>query len=319
MAVDSGGVPGPVVGDAVVGPGGFHHLQLAAAVIVGGLSGVALYLLVSWLVERRRTDGAAEGRVAVAVMRERRRIAQELHDVVGHGLLVIAMHARQARPADPQLHSAFQAIDRTVQRTLGEMRRMLGVLHRAEPDPTPQPDPPARADDPSAAGRDNPPLTRLVSDLIAQLPAPGSTVAFEVVGPERDLAGTVLTTALRIVQEGLTNSLKHGRGQLTRVTIRFGVDLTVSVVTGVGADGERFRPGPVGIVGQAPDDVRRYGLAGLRERVVAHNGHFEYGSLRGGGFIVRARLPMRPIRPSAPAPRSPGAGERPDRLDPVSG
>jgi signal transduction histidine kinase len=254
-------------GDAVAGPlaglsASFAHAQLAVGVVIGALTMSVVYLIVDRL---RRPE--PEGKIAVAVLRERRRIAQELHDVVGHGLLVVAMCARQLAAGTPDVRTLAHTIDQTVQQTLYEMRQAIGMLRGATAMDT----------------HDSWLLSTRVAALIARIPGPDPPVHLDISGLETELSSPLRTTALRVVQEGLTNALKHDGTRTIRVELEFGDDLVVRVVTG---HGRKLVRGPAAVA-----DGDRYGLAGLRERVAGHNGVFGYGPLEGGGFLVEARLP----------------------------
>ncbi|WP_285665980.1 sensor histidine kinase [Actinorhabdospora filicis] len=204
---------------------------------------------------------------AQAVTEERLRIARELHDVVAHGMGVIAVkagvaaHVLDARPEEAR--EALKAIAAESRAALTELRSMLGVLRSGDEDPlTPAPGLAELAGLPGRAG-----------------PA-GVRVTLDVRVPGEPPAG-VATAAYRIAQEAVTNAVKHAAPTscLVRVT-GDGESLQVEVTDA--GPGRRVPPPPAG----------GHGLIGMRERAAAHGGTFDAGPLPGGGFRVRARLPF---------------------------
>ena len=199
-----------------------------------------------------------------AVAEERARIARELHDVVAHAISVIVLQARGARHADEgERDEALAAIEATGADALAEMRRLLHIL---------------RAEDEEAALAPQPSLDQL-DHLVGQVRDAGMPVELRVEGERRDLSPGVDLSAYRIVQEALTNALKHAGPARARVTLRYAADaLELEIVdTGRGASN-----GPGG----------GNGLPGMRERVAVFGGRLDSGPQRGGGFAVRARLPL---------------------------
>ncbi|MDH6466098.1 signal transduction histidine kinase [Micromonospora sp. A200] len=211
-----------------------------------------------------------------AVADERRRIARELHDVVAHHVSVmgvLATGARRVLRRDPDAaDEAIATIEDTSRVTLREMRRLLDVLRTdAEPaaDLTPQP---------GLAG---------IEALVEQVREAGLPVTLHVEGTPGPVEEGVSLTVYRIVQEALTNALKHA-GEATaqvRLTVADGF-LTVEVTdTGRG-------PGP------GPDRIG-HGLVGMRERVGLYGGTLRTGPRPGGGFRVSARIPVEPVGAAA--------------------
>ncbi|HWD50772.1 MAG TPA: histidine kinase [Acidimicrobiales bacterium] len=232
--------------------------------------------------ERLETEREAETRRAADS--ERARIARELHDVVAHHVSVIAVQAGAARMVAessstssgvPQSTSdnMLASIEVTARQALAELRRALGVLRKGEdrPDHTPQP------------GLDQ------LDSLIDQVRVAGTPVEMTVSGqvPEA-LSPGVNLSAYRIVQEALTNVLKHGGGAPARVAMRFtddGLDLSVTDSgpnIPLAASGGRTPPAQLG-GGQ--------GIIGMRERVAIFGGDLQAGPLPGGGYEVRAHIP----------------------------
>ncbi|HSS59726.1 MAG TPA: histidine kinase, partial [Solirubrobacteraceae bacterium] len=205
------------------------------------------------------------GRLAAAA--ERSRIAREMHDIVAHNLSVIIALADGAsfavHDAPDRAEVAMRTASRTGRQALNEMRRLLGVL-REEQSPrelTPQP------------GIDE------IDQLIEQVRSAGLPVRHDVTGlaPEPLPAGLQLAT-YRIVQEALTNTLKHaGLGADARVALTFEAAGVQIEVTDSGP--ERWPAATEGV-----------GLRGMRERAAVYDGVVEAGPLEGGGWRVRARL-----------------------------
>ena len=221
---------------------------------------------VSALVARAaREERERDLRAREAVAEERARIARELHDVVAHSLSVVVVQAQAAsRVLEGEQASAREslaAIDATGRQALGEMRRLVGLLR--------EDDEPTLAPQPGIAQLDT---------LLDQVREAGLPVDLVIEGPPRPLPPGVDLSVYRIVQEALTNALKHAGPARARVTLRFaerGVELEI-------ADDGR---GPTGESGDG------HGLAGMTERVALFGGELDTGSSNGRGFRVRARLP----------------------------
>ncbi|HST64029.1 MAG TPA: histidine kinase, partial [Mycobacteriales bacterium] len=203
-----------------------------------------------------RTDAERAGR---EVLRERARIARELHDVIAHGLSVVTVRADSAPHRLPDVSPAaaaeFDAIAEAARQSLAELRHVLGVLR----DP--------------AAGPDTAPLPGL-----AELPALVGDVPLTVTGAGPDVPPAVQLTAYRLVQEALSNARKHAPGAAASVTVTVDGDLRICVDNGPGA--AVTAPG------------RGYGLAGMRERVALAGGRLDAGPRPDGGWRVLAVLPL---------------------------
>jgi signal transduction histidine kinase len=257
---------GAGIAGAVLGGVAWPRLATSgsAHVVLGGF--IASTVVAAWafgtLQRVRREQLAVRDRLAV--LAERNRIAREMHDVVAHSLAVLIAQAdggRCAAVASPEAGSAALAtIGDYARQALGETRRILGVLR----------------DDPSAS--EPPPPSPGLEEIPELVRACGLSVELEMpaAGP---VPGDVALAAYRIVQEGLTNVLKHaGPAARTRVSVRWSPqELEISVVN----DG----PSP----GGGPSSG--YGLLGMRERVAAYGGSVVAGPAPGGGWRVEARIP----------------------------
>ena len=222
----------------------------------------------SLMARTRQLERDREEQARAAVAEERARLARELHDVVAHSVSVMVVQA-QAGPrllGDPErVTTAFSSIERAGREALVELRRMLGIL---------------RTDNERAAVGPQPGL-RALDGLLAQVREAGLAVDCVVDGDRRSLPVGVDLSAYRIVQEALTNTLKHARGQHARIALHYGPSwLDIEVVD----DG---RGGGSPVVNGAG-----HGLIGMRERVALYGGELVTGPRDGGGFAVRARLPL---------------------------
>jgi signal transduction histidine kinase len=216
------------------------------------------------LAERERDLAARE-----AVVGERARIARELHDVVAHSVSVMVVQA-QAGPRLPdepeRVREAFRSIETTGREALVELRRLLGVLRGGEE---------------HAATAPQPGLASL-EVLVEQVREAGLRVDLRVEGEPAQLPAGVDLSAYRIVQEALTNTLKHAGRAEAEVIVRYeaaAVELEI-LDNGVGPDTRANGSG--------------HGLVGMGERVALYGGLLEAGSRNGHGFAVRARLPLAP-------------------------
>jgi signal transduction histidine kinase len=231
-------------------------------------------MLAGWVVHRQRDRAdemrdqrdRAERRAAEIAASERARIARELHDVVAHGMSVVVLQARGGRrmvERDPvRAHRAFDDIEQVASQSLDEMRRLLGILRSPEQEAELAPQPKLRE----------------LQALVEQARASGAAVDLVVAGSQRELAPAVELSAYRIAQEALTNSIKHAPGSTARIRVDYQPDDLAIEVTDDG-------PGMQGAEGG-------HGLIGMRERVELFGGTFHAGSEPGGGFAVRAVLPL---------------------------
>ncbi len=290
----------------------------------GGVVLVALCVIVVWttgyIVRQRRTYAARlqEEATSKAVTQERLRIARELHDVVAHSMSVIAVQAGygqyviDTQPGDAR--AALGAIQATSREALDEMRRMLGALRQAddgdrqedgggvpEGSPAGQPAGPGAPMSPAPGLAD---LGRLLSRTA------GAGVQVDVIrrGHVRELPASIDRSAYRVVQEALTNVVKHAQTSGCRVLIAYRDDELVIEVTDNGAGASV--PALAGAAPAAPVDRRSpardgsagvpgggHGIIGMRERVSLLGGEFSAGPQPGYGFRVSARIPLPPGGP----------------------
>ena len=221
--------------------------------------------------EQRRVNRAQ--RAAQAVAEERTRIARELHDVIGHSISVMTVQASAVRrrlgPEQAVERQALEAVEATGRQAMAEMRRMVGMLRESQTDPELEPAP--------GLGQ----LNRLVE----QFRAAGLPVSVSVTGAPRALTPGLDLAAYRLVQEGLTNTLRHARNpRCVEVLVNYGSDRLDVVVRD---DGEAA-------VDPVPPAETGAGLTGMRERVAVHDGSFATRTRPDGGFEMLASLPVEP-------------------------
>jgi signal transduction histidine kinase len=214
-----------------------------------------------------------EAEVRAALAEHRGQIARELHDVVAHHVSVMTVQAAGARrmlDRDPERsRDALAAIETAGRSALAEMRRIVGVLRG----PTSGADAPARSPQPGLAE---------LPELAGQLDSAGLKVAVTIEGRQRALPLGIDLTAFRIVQEALTNTLKHAGTDNAAVVVRYApAELEVRVIdSGQGTHTDQ------------PAEPPGHGLLGMRERVALYGGELSAHNRPGGGFEVRARLPL---------------------------
>ena len=271
--------------------GGFLLLAIGVVSItdrnyVDDAASIALVLAVCWLLgetmqyRRRfrdslidraeRAEALRDSMAQQAVVEERTRIARELHDVVAHSMSLMVVQAGAARriaPTDPdRTVELIESVEHVGRSSLDEMRRLLGVL-RGEAD-----------DDPEVAPQ--PDLSGL-EDLTAEFARAGVAVTINERGTASELPASLGLTAYRIVQESLTNTLKHANARTARVLLDWRPNELDIVIEDDGT------------VNAARDESGAgKGLIGMRERVAAFGGDFSADPRLGGGWRVRARLPF---------------------------
>jgi signal transduction histidine kinase len=251
-----------VAGGFEFGGGAARVVFLIAAALLGNSIGArrAYVLEIEEKAERLERERDSEARRAAA--EEQARIARELHDVVAHALSVIIVQAGAADDAfqlDPErAREPIRAIDAAARAALGDLRRVLGILQE------------------SAVYEPQPGLAQL-DPLIDQVRATGLDVALVVDGEPRPLSAAVDLSAFRIVQEALTNSLKHAAAKHVRVRIRYGDRLGLEIRDDGRGGGETSGGS---------------GLVGMRERVSLLGGVLAVGPQPGGGYRVAAEIPI---------------------------
>jgi signal transduction histidine kinase len=226
--------------------------------------------------ERAQHAREEDERRAIAI--ERSRIARELHDVLAHNLSVMVVQASAARRVlDKNPVQAVEVaglIERTGREALAEIRQLFGPVRRGD-------------------GEDlsGPPSIARVDELARRARAAGLRVELRVSGEPVALPPGIDLTAYRIVQEALTNTLKHAGEARARVTVAYEPN---ELVLSIEDDGEGPRDGY-----ELSEAGGGHGLVGMRERAALYGGTVQAGRRRGGGFAVRARLPTRPLVPGA--------------------
>jgi signal transduction histidine kinase len=220
------------------------------------------------LAERLERARALEARQAA--WQERARLARELHDVIGHTVNVMVIQAgagRRTLASDRgQAERAFQTIESTGREALDELDRLLGILRTGEDEP------------------DLPPQPGLeqLRTLAGRFQDSGLPVEISIEGKEVPLPRSLDQSAYRIIQETLTNALRHAGATTARVEVRYCTDRLELEVANDGRGHRRAQDHPGG----------GRGLVGIQERVALFGGDLEAGPRAGGGFVVRCRLPL---------------------------
>jgi signal transduction histidine kinase len=266
-------------GVAALGNGFGHFVGNAVVFVAGWALGdnvrtrrayvAELEARAAWLEAEREEQARA------AVRAERARIARELHDVVAHHVSVMVVQAGGARRLverrPEQARDALTTIEETGRDALTAMRRLLGMLREAAPE--------------EDARRPQPSIGEL-GRLVTQMHDAGLDVELTVEGEADDVPAAVDLSVYRIVQEALTNTLKHAGPARARVRVRYG-DHRVDV--GVVDDGR----GAAAVAAGADGNESGHGLVGMRERVAIFGGDIRTGPRPGGGFAVHATLPWK--------------------------
>jgi signal transduction histidine kinase len=250
-----------------------YLVSLIATVTLG--YGLALGRMRAGLAERRSDELAREQeeRTRTVLAQEQARIAREVHDIVAHDVSVIVAQAAAARrvlPGDDGAAETLRAIEAVGRDALDGLRRLVHLL---------------RADGGEQPREPQPTLDTL-PQLVAQVRRAGLPVELVVHGDARRLPGTVETNAYRIVQEALTNALKHAGGARATVVLDYGPDvLNVEV-----------RDDGRGLVaaGAPPSRGSGFGLVGMQQRAALLRGRLRAGECESGGFLVTAELPLSP-------------------------
>ncbi|KOU27894.1 sensor histidine kinase [Streptomyces sp. WM6368] len=248
-----------------LGRGYYFNLSVPAALVST--------VVIAWLIgntihqSRAHADMVRAQATQQAVTAERLRIARELHDMVAHNIGIIAIQAgvgslvMDTQPAETR--NALDAIETTSRETLAGLRRMLGALRRS---------------DPESAPLDPLPGLDAIGQLVGKTAAAGVRVDVRWRGERRDLPSDVDLAAFRIVQEAVTNVVRHSGTRDCSVTVDFRPDELAVDIVDLGSGGTVAESG--------------YGIAGMRERVGLLHGEFSAGPRPEGGFRVAARLPV---------------------------
>lgn len=264
------------IGAGVISIAGVWFLDLPTGFVASVM--ILVSLLLGYLVRERRAsrqelaEQERRHQDAEAVLTERQRIARELHDVVAHHMSMIAIQAEAAPYKVPDMHDKTRAdlaeIRSTALEALTEMRRILGVLRSAE----------------GAETAPQPSLDR-IDELVANARNTGLTVDAQVTGRPGELPPGVGLTAYRILQEALSNAMRHAPGSRVRIEVdhRPGV-VRLSVVNGPAPDGSEPTESPPG---------GGHGLIGMRERTAMLGGELTARPTGEGGFAVAATLPLK--------------------------
>jgi signal transduction histidine kinase len=249
------------------------------------LFGGSAFVVLPWVVGRSRRaaagrerasrelaeemDAARELHVRTAAVGERVRLAREIHDVIAHSVSVMVIQAAAARVVmenDPlRADMSLRSVERAGREALAEMRRLLGVLADGEALRSLAPQP----------GLDDLP------ELVSSTRSAGLNASMRIEGDPVAVSAGLSLCAYRVVQEALTNALKHAGATEAEVNVRWSEDALELQVTDAGR-GER-----VPVIGPGG-----HGIDGMRERAALHGGSLDAGPAPDGGFIVRARIPL---------------------------
>jgi len=220
--------------------------------------------------QAERLDGEREQRALMAAFAERTRIARELHDVIAHSVSVMVIQAGGARTvmeSEPErAETSLRSVERAGREALAEMRRLLGVLDGGDPQ--------ALAPQPGLAD---------IEDLVSRTCTDGLEADVRVEGEPAMISPALDLCAYRIVQEALTNAIKHAGPARVTVRLRWTRNALEVDVSDTGC-------GPIGANGASGG----HGIAGMRERISLHGGNVKAGAGANGGFAVQARLPLTP-------------------------
>jgi signal transduction histidine kinase len=248
--------------------------------------GIVAVVLGALLQTRRRYTAALEERAAylerereqldrIAAQEGRAAIARELHDIVAHSVTVMLLGVRGARDVlrtSPDVaDDALRRVERTAEQSMGELRRILALLRDPDRD--------------APAGVRPAPTLEELGALVDEYRDAGLPARLEVDGERRRLPDGVELSVYRIVEEALTNVLRHTRASDVVVRLRYGAD---TLEVRVDDDGEPRHPAGATTAGQAGG----HGILGMRERAAALGGEVEADVRPGGGFRVDARLPI---------------------------
>jgi signal transduction histidine kinase len=264
----------------------FYVLVLGASAVVGLLVAQSRRRAAELQVLAAKLADQQEAVASAAVTAERARIAREVHDSVAHAVSVMVLQMgglRRLLPDHPEAQQVLLDLERLGRDSVDEMRRVVGILRESRDGPTaPQPS-----------------LSRLDA-LLDDLRAGGMPIELVVSGTPGELPQLVDVSAVRIVQEALSNVLRHAGAAATRVELAWATDRLTLTVTDDG------RP-RVPVAPPVPAGPGGHGQLHMRERVGVAGGRLDVGPVRGGGYRVRATFPL----PSRRGETAPAAEEVP--------
>jgi signal transduction histidine kinase len=274
------GLLAAAVGAIVIVPGspgvarvaGIWTQYVGVPFVTGRVVGSRVALTRELRANAQRLEREQQERARHAAAEERNRIARELHDVVAHSVSVMVIQTQAARrvaAGDREAaRDALSSVHSCGRDALMEMRRMIGVL---------------RHGDEELAGATSAPALSQLGALVARARAGGLPVELRIDGEPRELTPGLDLVAFRVVQEALTNAIKHAGPAQARVTVTFTRGALELEISDTGR-------GPAPADGDA--DGAGQGLVGMRERLGLYGGELQTGRARGGGFRVRARIPL---------------------------
>jgi signal transduction histidine kinase len=254
-------------------------LVLGAATAVGALVAQSRRRASELQVLAARLAAQQEAVAGAAVVAERARIAREVHDAVAHSVSVMVLQMgglRRLLPDHPEAQEVLLGLERLGRDSVDEMRRVVGILREG-----------ARGEA-GAAPAPQPSLSRLDA-VLDVLRAGGVPIELTVTGEPVELPQLVDVSAVRIVQEALSNVLRHAGAAATTVAVDYGPHAVTVTVTDDGRP--RVEPEPRPDADPAPD-TGGHGQLHMRERVAVSGGRLEVGPVRGGGYRVRATFPL---------------------------
>jgi signal transduction histidine kinase len=263
----------------------FYLLVFGSAAVVGALVAQSRRRAAELQVLAAKLAAQQEAIAETAVVAERSRIAREVHDSVAHSVSVMVLQMgglRRLLPDKPEAQEVLLGLERLGREAVDEMRRVVGILREGAAgegagDPAPQPS-----------------LSRLDA-VLDELRAGGLDIELRVTGEPVELPQLVDVSAVRVVQEALSNVLRHAGGAATTVDLTYAAERVTVTVTD---DGRRRLPVPDRSAETAPGG---HGQLHMRERVAVAGGTLEVGPVRGGGYRVRAAFPVPADHPAVVA------------------
>jgi signal transduction histidine kinase len=254
----------------------FYLLVLGAAAVVGSLVAQSRRRAAELQVLAARLAAQQEAVAASAVVAERARIAREVHDSVAHSVSVMVLQMgglRRLLPDHPEAQEVLRGLERLGREAVDEMRQVVGILRD-------------RADGGPGAPAPQPSLSRL-DGVLDELRAGGMPIELLVTGDPVELPQLVDVSAVRVVQEALSNVVRHAGAAATRVELRYEPERVTVTVTDDG------RPRTAADADDGDGSTSGgHGQLHMRERVAVAGGRLEVGPLRGGGYRVRASFPV---------------------------